>query len=132
MTRTKLSNALALTGAALFGLTAGLHHLGFSPVTALGAQGPADLRPLIPMLWLYFSLSLLVLAFIILAVAQATGTARNRVLALTALGPLAGAVLQFAYTGFIPPTALLLADAAVVLSAATLGACASETRTTSA
>jgi hypothetical protein len=117
----RLSTWLAWSGAALYLITALLHHLGYGPITQLAEQGPEDLRPLVPPLWLSFSASLIVLALIILAVARAPNPYRRRVLVLAACGPIVGAALQLAYLGFIPPTAMLLVDGLVVLGAAAGG-----------
>jgi hypothetical protein len=46
---------------------------------------------------------------------------RRAILGLAALTPLSIAVLQIAYLGFLPPTALLLLDTAVLAVAGQLG-----------
>lgn len=109
---------LARLAALLYFSTAALHLMGFAPVTALAEQGPAELRPLVPLLWLSISLSLAVLGGILLLTAGLSGPQRRWILVLVSLDPLGAAALQLFYLGFLPPTAMLLADSAVAIWAA--------------
>lgn len=98
--------------------TAALHYTGLGYITGLAADAPAELRPLVPLLWLSFSVNLLVLALLLAEIARDPMPAHRTMLILVTLGPLGGAALQIRYVGFIAPTAILLVDAAVVLAAA--------------
>ncbi len=118
MTSPKTASLLAWIAAILYIITAVWHQSGLSSITALAATGPAGLQPLVPALWVAFGVSLVLLALIIMACARSTSPDRRAILALAALGPLSGAVLQIVYLGFIPPTALLLLDTAVGFAAA--------------
>jgi hypothetical protein len=120
MMREKSGTILAWVAAIMYLLTAAMHMLGFEPTRALAQQGPADLRPLVPLLWLSFALSLVVLAAIVAACAHRGASADRLILALTALGPLSGALVQIVYIGFVLPSAILLFDAALALTAAAL------------
>lgn len=68
-------------------------------------------------IWLSFAASLVVLAAIAASCARRGPAADRTILALTALGPLSGAVLQILYIGFVLPTAILLIGAGLALAA---------------
>ena len=114
----KTASMLAWIAAVLYVVTAAWHQSGLASISALAAQGPRGLQPLVAALWVSFGVSLVVLALIIALCARSASPDRRLVLAAAALGPLSGAVLQLAYHGFIAPTALLLLDAAVAFAAA--------------
>lgn len=118
MASPRTASILAWAAAALYVGTAAWHQTGLSFVQRLTADGPEGLQPLISALWILFGVSLVILALIIAACASTTHPARRLILGLAALGPVSGAILQIAYLGFIPPTALLLIDAAVAATAA--------------
>jgi len=115
--------ASILTGVTALGYlaTAALHSTGHEFIAAQAEQAPPDLRALAPALWLMFSLDLTVLGLIlgVIAFNSATGGARY-VVVIAGLCPLGAAVLQLIYLGFIPPTALLLAIAALSFVSAAL------------
>lgn len=100
--------------------TAALHLTGYGSVAELAGDVPSGLGPLIPGLWLMFSLDLAVLGLIVAVVAWHRPQASRWILVIAGLQPLGAASVQLRYIGFVPPTALLLALACVTLAAAAL------------
>ncbi|MDH4044794.1 MAG: hypothetical protein OEY20_04485 [Gemmatimonadota bacterium] len=118
MTRLRTGSILAgLTALGFLG-TAVLHSTGFPAVTELAADVPSDLGPLMPALWLVFSLDLTVLGLIIAVVTWRPAPIGRPILAIAALSPLGTAILQLATIGFVPPTAILCGIAVLALVAA--------------
>jgi hypothetical protein len=101
--------------------TAAWHQSGYTWVTTLAAQASPDVEPLMAALWVSFALTLVLTAGLVLVVARVGAPNRAAVLAIAALSPLGGAAVQLAYIGFMAPTALLLADALMILIAAAAG-----------
>jgi len=116
------SVVLARIAALGFFLTAALHTSAIRDVTKLARSGPPELHPVVPMIWLGFSLMLIVLGLIIAANAKAPPS-RSRMMTLLYAGIFAFgcALLQLIYFGFIPPVAILCVDGALTIAAALLG-----------
>jgi hypothetical protein len=117
MTGAKRGVALTWLTAVLFIATAGLHHTGYPEVRDLARETGGDVAILMPMLWLFFSIELVILAAVALIVARRPTATHGTILVLLGLVPLTAAVLQLVYIGFIPPTAILLFDALVAIAA---------------
>ena len=64
---------------------------------------------------------LLIAALLAVAVMRLFIVRRRALLGIAALVPVSIAAVQIAYLGFLPPTALLILDAAVLLAAGELG-----------
>lgn len=120
MTRPRIAGMVAGVAAIGYLGTALLHSTGYSSVVELAAEVPSDLGALMPALWLAFSLDLAVVGLIVGVVAWRRPQAGSLILVIASLQPLGTASLQLRYIGFVPPTAILLAVAAVTLAAATL------------
>lgn len=120
MTRSRIAGIVAGISAIGYLGTALLHSTGYSSVAGLAAEVPSDLGALMPALWLVFSLDLAVLGLIVAIVAWRRPQAGSLILVIASLQPLGAASLQLRYIGFVPPTAILLALAAVTLAAAAL------------
>ena len=118
MTKERLASLTASIGAGLVFATAGFH---FSAYGSVIAQTPADIRPLMAALWVAGGVSLILSALLVVAVTPMFIVRRRALLAIAALTPLSIAILQVVYLGFLPPTALLLLDTAVLLAAGELG-----------
>ena len=118
MTKERGATLTAAIGAGLLFGTAGFH---FSAYSSVLAQAPTDLQPLVAALWVAVGASLIISALLAVAVTPLFIVRRRALLGIAALTPLSIAVLQIAYLGFLPPTALLLLDAAVLVAAGELG-----------
>jgi hypothetical protein len=118
MTKQRVATVTAAIGAGLLFATAGLHLSAYSAVVS---QAPTDLQPLVAALWVAVGATLIIGAILAVAVTPLFIVRRRVLLAIAALAPLSIAVLQIAYLGFLPPTALLLFDAAVLIAAGELG-----------
>jgi hypothetical protein len=115
------SVVLARIAALAFVVTAALHSSAYRAVTALARSGPSELHPLVPTVWLCFSLALIILGLIIAANAKATPSAhRMMTLVFAGLFAFGSAALQLIYFGFIPPVAILCVDGALAIAAALL------------
>ncbi|MDH3455471.1 MAG: hypothetical protein OER90_01400 [Gemmatimonadota bacterium] len=119
----KLSHApagtiVAAVAAVGFLGTAALHSTGYGTVVELAAEVPSDLAPVIPALWLAFSLDLAVVGLIVAVVAWRQPRGSPAILLLAALQPLGAAILQLTSIGFVPPTAILLILALITIIAA--------------
>ncbi len=109
---------LARIAAIGYFVTMGLHVYAFAQIMIVAKAGPGHLSDLVSVLWLAFSVALLVLGAIVWASAPA-GTPRRRVtLLLVAVFPLAGAVLQVVFMGLIAPEAILGTVGALTVAAA--------------
>jgi hypothetical protein len=94
-----------------------LHGLGYLKVSPLaGAFG--HFEGLFRDLWLSFATHYLVLGCIVLLAAGRDTTGTRVLLGFAALVPLADALLQIVYVGFIPPTGILLGVAVLGFGAA--------------
>ena len=62
--RKRLGSVLGVGSALGFLATAGLHATGYSSIGALARQAPEDLRSLVPLLWISFSVDLAVLGHV--------------------------------------------------------------------
>ena len=118
MNRRQIGSVLAGIAAVGFLATAALHATGYGFVTQLAEQAPAELRPLIPALWLVFSIDLIVLGLIVAVVARRPTAGGWLILVIAAICPLAAAGLQIRFLGFVGPTAILLGVGVVTLIAA--------------
>jgi hypothetical protein len=72
-------------------------------------------------LWVAGGASLIIAALLAIAATPLFIVRRRALLAIAALTPVSIAAVQIGYLGFLPPTALLLLDAAVLLVAGELG-----------
>jgi hypothetical protein len=118
MTKQRVATVTAAIGAGLLFLTAGIH---LSAYTAVVSQAPTDLQPLMAALWVAGGATLVIAALLAVAATPLFIVRRRALLAIAALAPVSIAVLQIAYLGFLPPTALLLFDAAVLVAAGEFG-----------
>lgn len=118
MTKERMASVTAAIGAGLLFGTAGVHLSAYSSVVS---QTPTDARPLMSALWIAGGASLIISALLAVAVTPLFIVRRRALLAIAALTPLSIAGVQIAYLGFLPPTALLLIDAAVLVVAGELG-----------
>jgi hypothetical protein len=120
MRRQQLARIVAGFAAIGFLGTAALHSTGYDSVAQLAAEVPSDLAPVMPALWLVFSLDLTIVGLIVAAVAYRPAPPGRLVLVIAAFCPLGAAALQLLFIGFVPPTALLLTVGALTLGAAVL------------
>lgn len=118
MTRERLASLSASVGAALVFGTAWFHLSGYGSVVA---RAPADLQRLVAALWVSGGVSLILAALLSVAATPLFVVRRRAILGIAALTPFSIAVLQVVYLGFLPPTALLLLDTAVLVAAGQLG-----------
>lgn len=118
MTRHRAATILTGVAAAGFLGTAALHGTGYDSVSALAAEVPSELGPVMPALWLIFSFDLVILGLIVGLVAYRPAPIGRLILVIAALSPLGAAGLQLRFIGFVPPTAILLGLSAVTLAAA--------------
>jgi len=117
----RFAEGTAYSGAGLLIGTVVWHLTAYASVTTMATDASSALRPITATLWVHVALALLLSAALVLVVARVGASNRTVVLGIAALNPLAGAALQLFYVGFIPPTALLLADGLVILIGAVLG-----------
>jgi len=117
MTRSKAGRILTWFTAGAFVVTAALHYTGFPDVSALARETGGDVAILMPLLWLFFSIELVILAVVAVVIARKPTATQGVILAWLGLVPAAAAVLQVVYIGFIPPTAILFFDALVAIAA---------------
>lgn len=120
MRHARAGGILATIAALGFLGTAALHSTGYSSVAELAGEVPSDLGPLMPALWLAFSLDLAVIGLIVAVVAWRRPPASPAILFIAALQPLGAAALQLWSIGFVPPTGILLAVAVTTMAAAVL------------
>lgn len=120
MNRRRAGRVVASVAACASWVTAAFHATGLHYVETLAEQASPVLRAAVPALWLAFGIDLAVIGLIVAAVAARPNRTGPLILAFAALCPLSGATLQVVYTGFVPPTALLLAVAVLTLAAAAL------------
>jgi hypothetical protein len=118
MTRERLATVTAAIGAGLLFATAAVHLSSYPSVVA---QTPTDVRPLMSALWIAGGASLIISALLAVAVTPLFIVRRRALLGIAALIPVSIAAAQIAYLGFLPPTALLLLDAALLVVAGELG-----------
>jgi hypothetical protein len=121
----KLSHApagtiVAAVAAVGFLGTAALHGTGYDTIVELAAEVPSDLAPVIPALWLAFSLDLAIVGLIVAVVAWRRPRGGPAILILAAMQPLGVAILQLSSIGFVPPTAILLTLALITIVAGAL------------
>jgi hypothetical protein len=128
MTKDRAATLSASFGVALLCGTAVVHLMAYASVVS---RAPADLQPIFGAAWVAVGVSLILAALLAIAATPLFVVRRRALLAIAALTPLSIAVLQIMYLGFIPPTALLLVDAALLLAAGMLGR-ASQPRPTAA
>jgi hypothetical protein len=118
MTKERVATLTASIGAGLLFGTAGFHLSASSTVVS---RAPADLQPLMAACWIAAGASLVIAALLAVAVTPLFIVRRRALLGIAAVTPVSIAVLQIAYLGFLPPTALLLLDAGVLVLAGELG-----------
>jgi hypothetical protein len=118
MTKERAATVTAIVGAGLLFVTSGLHLSAYGAVTS---RTPTNVRGLMSALWVAGGVSLIIAALLVVAVTPLFIVRRRALLGIAALIPVSIAAVQIAYLGFLPPTALLLVDAAVLLAAGELG-----------
>ena len=118
MTKERVATVTAAVGAGLLFGTAGFHLSAYPSVVA---QTPTDARPLMSALWVAGGVSLIISALLAVAATPLFVVRRRALLGIAALTPISIAAVQIAYLGFLPLTALLLVDAAVLVVAGELG-----------
>ncbi len=117
MTGTRVGGGLGWLTAVMFIATAVVHHTGFPAVTALARETGGDVAILMPLLWLFFSITLIILGVVAVIIARKPTATHGVILILLGLVPAAAAVLQLVYIGFILPTGILIVDALVAIAA---------------
>ena len=118
MTRPRLAVILSRASACGFFLVAALHGSAYFRVLAMAEGAPDTVRRVLSVLWLSASADLVAFGLVVGAMARSSGALPAGVTGLCALCPLAVAGLQVVFLGVIPPTAGLLALAAVTARAA--------------
>jgi hypothetical protein len=118
MTRLRLATLSAGAGVGLLFATAFLHLAGYRRIVE---QTPDGVRAIVGAAWVAGGLSLIIAALVAIAATPMFVVRRRALLALAGLTPLSIAVLQIVYLRFIPPTALLLVDAALLFASGELG-----------
>lgn len=117
MTKERVATVTAAIGAGLVFATSAFYLSAYRSVVA---QTPTDVRPLVSALWVAGVASLIISALLAVAVTPLFIVRRRALLGIAALTPVSIAVVQIAYLGFLPLTALLLLDAAVLVVAGEL------------
>jgi hypothetical protein len=116
MNRLRTANILIAITAALLIITGALHLSGFGSINTLAqSTNVADVKVLVPVLWLATGIDMIVMGLIVGAIGYENSTGGRLALAVVAISPIVMAVLQLIYFGFIPPTALLFLDGGMVL-----------------
>jgi len=118
LTRHKFARGLTGLSAAGFFIAAMLHTSGYQSVTLLAQQGPRGLGGLVSALWLAFSAAMIILGLIVAILAREPVGGARAILVLAACLPLATAMLQLRFLGFIPPVAILGTIALVTFAGA--------------
>ena len=118
MTRDRLATLTASVGAALVFGTAWFHLGAYSSVVS---GFPAEHQAMAGAMWVYGGVGLVLAGLLAIAATPLFLVRRRAILAVAALTPLAIALLQVIYLGFLPATALLLVDGAILLLAGQLG-----------
>lgn len=118
MTRRPPRRPLVLATGAAFLLIALLHSLGYLALRPLLAPVPADLRPLMPLLWASFAVHYVVLGIVLLIAGRSTVWGGRGLLVPVALVPIVDAVLQIITIGFGLPAGMLLGAGLLGLTAA--------------
>ena len=118
MTKEKMATMGASLGAGLLFATAAFHFSAYGTVTASASE---ELRPVVAACWVAVGIALMIAALLAVAATPGFVVRRRSLLMIAALTPLSIAILQIVYLGFIPPTFLLLFDAAVLIAAGELG-----------
>jgi hypothetical protein len=114
----KRGRILAAATSVGFFAVAALHGSGYAGISRMASGAGDDLRVLVPMLWVSFSVDLTVLGLIVAVAALRPNRALRIPVALAGVVPAAAAVLQIVSMGFIPPTAILIALAVLTWTAA--------------
>lgn len=112
------STILARAGAIGFFINLVLHTMATGAVRTNALRASADLGALVTLLWLLFSVVMLVLGVIVWVHARPASAHRRTVLALAAIFPLATAIGQLITFGPIFPVATLALTASLTFGAA--------------
>ena len=119
MNRQRLGNVLIYSTSGLLIVTGGLHLSGFGSINAMAQSAtPDQIHALLPSLWLAIGVDLIAIGLIVGLVAIENSNGGRYVLFAAAICPWGAALVQIAYFGFIPPTALLLLDGAMAIASA--------------
>jgi hypothetical protein len=103
------------------GLLMGTAIFHLSAYDSVVGRSPGDTQPLIGAAWIAGGASLVLAGLLVVVATPVFVVRRAAFLLIAALTPLSIAILQILYLGFIPPTGLLLLDAAAVIASALLG-----------
>jgi hypothetical protein len=121
MNRPRIGTLLISVTAVLFVASGALHLSAFSAINSLAASAtPADVHVLLPALWIAVGVDLIAAGLVIAAVAIERSGGGGLVLAAAATVPLGGVVVHLIFFGFLPPTALLLADGVLAAACAVI------------
>ena len=120
MTRPRLAATVSWASACGFFVVAALHGSAYGRIMVMAEPAPETIRRVVSVLWLSGSADLVALGLVVAAMAHSSGAVGALVIALAALCPLAVAGRHVVFLGFLPPTAMLLALAALTLGAAFL------------
>ena len=115
MTQPRLAATLSWAAACGFFLVAALHGSAYRRIMAMAEPAPETIRRVLSVLWLSGSVDLVAFGLVVAAMARSSGAVSALVIACAALCPLAVALLQITFLGFLPPTAMLLDLGAAVL-----------------
>jgi hypothetical protein len=119
LNRQRLGNILIYTTAALLIGSGGMHLSAFGQINAMAQSAdPADVHVLLPALWLSCGIDFIATGVIVGVVALENSNGGRWVLFAAAITPLAGAVVQILYFGFIAPAAALLLCGAMAVASA--------------
>ena len=118
MTRSRIASLVLYATAVCLVATGVLHLSGFGQINALAQATTADVRALLPLLWISFGVDLIATGAIVALVGLENSNGGRYVLFAAALCPWGAAVLQVIYLGFIGPTAVLVLDGALAMVAA--------------
>lgn len=118
MSRERSATLTASVAAGLLFLTAGVHFRAYGSIVD---PTPVEVLPLVAAAWVAGGISLMVAALLAITATPLFMVRRRALLAIAGLTPFSIAALQITYLGFIPPTALLLLEAALLFAAGELG-----------
>ena len=119
MNRQRIANIVLYAAAVLLVATGALHLTAFGAINTL-AQASADVKPLLPLLWVGVGVDLIATGIIVALVGLENSNGGRYVLFAAAMCPWAAALLQIIYLGFVGPTAMLLLDGGLAIAAASL------------
>jgi hypothetical protein len=118
MSRRRLANILIAAAATLLVASGILHLAVYGEIGALArSASPDDARLLLPALWVAIGIDLIVMGAVVAMVGIENSRGGRFVLFAAAALPAGSVVVHLLFLGFLAPTGLLMADAAVTLAA---------------